>query len=152
MACVLRPECNFLHRYFQCLLPEETIDVEAKVISMRGIHTFRRDCTTQIITCKPWSSRLCPYPSLAWKMQTYMELKDPEASHPCSSPNQLDQSKASLIQKAPVPKRPANKQKRRNRSKQANRRQFKVRLIESLCSHPMKQHHQNQKLWLPRWL
>ena len=98
---------------------------------MRGIHAFRRDCTTQIIICKPWSPRLYPYTSFAQKMQTYVELKDPEANHQCSSPNHPDKPNTPSLQKAPAPKRPANKkQKRRNRSKQANRRQFKVRLIK----------------------
>ena len=96
---------------------------------MRGIHIFRRDCTTQIIMCKPLSPRLCPYSSLAQKMQTYLELKDPIVGHPCLSPNQPEKSNTPSIQKAPVPKRPTNK-KRRNRSKQVNRRQFKVRLIK----------------------
>ena len=87
--------------------------------------TTRRNHTTEVIMCKTWSPRLCPYPSLAQKMQTYLELMDPEPS-----PNQPDKSNAPLLQKAPVPTRPANKKKRRNRSKEANRRQFKVRLIE----------------------
>ena len=26
MACILKPECKFLSRYFRCLLPEETVD------------------------------------------------------------------------------------------------------------------------------
>ena len=130
MACVLRLECYFLCWYFQCLLPDKTIDVEVKVTSVRRIHTFRRDRTTQIITCKLWSPKLHPYQSLAWRMQTYLELKDPEVGHPCLRPNQPDKSNAPSIQKAPVPKRPANKKKRRNRSKQANRKQFKGRLIE----------------------
>ena len=62
MACILKPECNFLSRYFRCLLPLETVDVEVKVKMMRGIHMFRRDRTTQVISCNPWSTRLCPYP------------------------------------------------------------------------------------------
>ena len=124
-------ECNFLHGYLWCLLPGETIDVEVKVTTMKEIHAFRRDCTSQIIMCKPWSPRLCPYLSLAWKMQIYLKLKDPEANHPHSSPNQPDKPNTPSPQKALVPRRPANrKQNRRNRSKQANRRQFKVRLIE----------------------
>ena len=49
MACILKPECNFLHRYFRCLQPIETVDVEVKIKMMRGIHTFRRDQTTQVI-------------------------------------------------------------------------------------------------------
>ena len=95
---------------------------------MRGIHTFRRDHTTQIIMCKLWSPRLCP--SLAQKIQTYLELKDPEVGHPHLSSNQSDKPNAPCTQKAPVLKRPAHKKKRRNRSKQANRKQFNVRLIE----------------------
>ena len=42
MACILKQECNFLHRYFRFLLPIENVDVEVKVKMMRGIHTFRR--------------------------------------------------------------------------------------------------------------
>ena len=61
MACILIPECNFMHGYFRCLLPEETLDMEVKVKMMRGIHTFRRDHTTQVMSCKPSSSR---HPSL----------------------------------------------------------------------------------------
>ena len=64
-------------------------------------------------------------------MQTYLELKVPEAGHPCSSPNQPNRPNTPSIQKAPASRRTANKkQKRRNRSKQANRRQLKVRLIK----------------------
>ena len=75
MACILKPECNILHRYFRCLLPIETVDVEVKIKTMRGIHTFRRDCTTKVISCNPWIPRLCPHPSLIRKMKTYLELE-----------------------------------------------------------------------------
>ena len=53
MACMLRPECNFLHGYFRCQLPIEMVDVEVKVKMMQGIHMFRRDRTSQVITCNP---------------------------------------------------------------------------------------------------
>ena len=42
MACILHPECNFLHRYFRCQLPLEKVDVEVKVKTMQGNHAFRR--------------------------------------------------------------------------------------------------------------
>ena len=64
MACILRPKCNFLNRYFRCLLPLEMVNIEVKVKMIRGIHMFRRDRTTQVIKCNPWSRRLHPYPSL----------------------------------------------------------------------------------------
>ena len=41
MTCTLQSECNFLHDYLKCLLPEEMEDVECKVKMMQGIHTFR---------------------------------------------------------------------------------------------------------------
>ena len=75
MACILKPECNFLHWYFRCLLPLETVDVEVKVKTMRGIYMFRRGNTTQVILCNLWSTRLHPYPSLIRKMKTYLELE-----------------------------------------------------------------------------
>ena len=76
MAHILEPECNFLLGYFRCLLPIETVDVEVKMKMMRDFHTFRRDQITQVISCNPWSTRCCPYPSLIRKMKTYLELED----------------------------------------------------------------------------
>ena len=53
MACIPMPECNFMHRYFRCFVSEATMDVEVKVKMMRGIHTFRSNHTTQVMSCKP---------------------------------------------------------------------------------------------------
>ena len=75
MTCILHPECNFLHGYFRCQLPVEMVDVEVKVKTMQGIHMFRRDRTSQVIKCNPWSTKLCPYPSLIQKIRTYLELE-----------------------------------------------------------------------------
>ena len=49
MACLLQPECKFLHRFFRCKLPVEVVDMEVKVTSMQGMHIFRWDRTTQLI-------------------------------------------------------------------------------------------------------
>ena len=75
MVCILHLECNFLPRYFRCQLPVETVDVEGKIKTMQGIHMLRRDRTSQVIKCNPWSTRLCPYTSLTQKMKTYLELE-----------------------------------------------------------------------------
>ena len=74
MACILQPKCNFLHGFFRCHLPVETVDVEVRITSMQGTHAFRRDRTCQIIKCNPWSTRLHPNPTLIKKMRTYLEL------------------------------------------------------------------------------
>ena len=76
MACLLQPECNFLHGFFRCKLPVEVVDVEVKITSMQGTHIFRRDRTTQLIKCTPWSTRLCPRPITLKKMKTFLEIEN----------------------------------------------------------------------------
>ena len=75
MACLLQPECNFLHGYFRCKLPVEVVDVEVKIMSMQGTHIFRQDWTTQLIKCTPWNTRLCPHPTIIKKMKTFLEVE-----------------------------------------------------------------------------
>ena len=75
MACLLQPECNFLHRYFRCWLPVKVVDMEVKITSMQGMHIFRRDRTTQLLKCTPWSTRLCPHPTIIKKMKTFLEVE-----------------------------------------------------------------------------
>ena len=153
MAYILKPECNFLHRYFRCLLPLETADVEVKVKTMRGIHTFRRDRTTQVILCNPWSTRFHAYPSLIKRMKIYLEFegklgpkpKPQPQSQPCT--NTLYQNN-SLMRKAPVPK----KAEKKRRARVLVKRRYKVRVIAQplpttpTSTSPMNQYH---LLYLP---
>ena len=76
MACLLQPECNFLHGYFTCKLPVEVVDMEVKVMSMQGTHIFRRDQMTQLIRCTPWTTKLCPHPNIVKKMKTFLEVEN----------------------------------------------------------------------------
>ena len=75
MACLLQPECNFLHGFFRCKLLVEVVDVEVKITSMQGTHIFRRNWTTQLIKCMPWSTRLHPHPTIIKKMKTFLEVE-----------------------------------------------------------------------------
>ena len=76
MACLLQPECNFLHRFFRCKLPVEVVDVEVKITSKQGMPIFRRDRMTQLIRCTPRSMRLCPHPTIIKKMRTFLEVEN----------------------------------------------------------------------------
>ena len=84
MACLLQPECNFLHGFFRCKLLGEVVDVEVKITSMQGTHIFRRDWTTQLIKCTPWSTRLCPHPTIIKKMKTFLEVEGKMGPIPAS--------------------------------------------------------------------
>ena len=75
MACLLQPQCNFLHGFFRCRLPVEVVDVEVKITSMQRMHIFRRDRTMQLIKCTPWSTRLHPHPTIIKKIKTFLEVE-----------------------------------------------------------------------------
>ena len=76
MACLIQPECNFLHRFFRCKLPVEIVDMEVKVTSMQGTHIFRRDRTTQLIRCVPWTMKLHLHPTIVKKMKTFLNVEN----------------------------------------------------------------------------
>ena len=90
MVCILQPKCNFLHWFFRCHLPVEMVDMEVRITSMQGTHTFRRDRMCQIIKCNPWSTSLCPHPTIIKKMKTYLES---EGKLGPKCPPQSDQSR-----------------------------------------------------------
>ena len=75
MACLLQPECNFLHSFLRCRLPVGVVDVEVKITSMQGMHIFRRDRMTQLIKCTPWSMRLHLHPTIIKKMKNSLEVE-----------------------------------------------------------------------------
>ena len=76
MACLLQPECNFLHGFFRCKLPVEVVGMEVKVTSMQGAHIFKWDRTTQLIRCMPWTTKLCTHPNIVKKMKTFLEVEN----------------------------------------------------------------------------
>ena len=76
MACQLQPECNFLHSFFKCKLPMEVVDVEVKITSMQGTHLYKRDWTTQVTKCLPWTNNIRPHPTIVKKMKTFLEVEN----------------------------------------------------------------------------
>ena len=75
MACLLQPECNFMHRYFRCWLLVEEVEMEVKITSMQGMHMFPRDRTTQLIKSTPWNTRLCLHPTIIKKKKTFLKVE-----------------------------------------------------------------------------
>ena len=59
------------------------------------MHIFRRDRTTQLIKCTPWSTGLCPHPIIIKKMKTFLEVEGkmgpiPQPTNNQYRPHQLD--------------------------------------------------------------
>ena len=116
MACILQPECNFLHSFFRCSLPMEIMDVEVRITLTQGTHTFRRNRTCQVIKCNPWSTRLHCHPTVIEKMKNYLELegklgpKQPQSNHfrpaqPNANPHVRKDSIATEKRKRLIPSR-----------------------------------------------
>ena len=82
-------------------------EVEVNIKMMRGIHTFRRDQTTQVISCNPWNTRLHPYPSLIQKIKNYLELEGKPGNQ--LHTNIFSCNKNSSPRKIPVPKKAEKK-------------------------------------------
>ena len=64
--------CTWL---LQMQTPGRGGNIEVKITSIQGMHIFRRDRTTQLIKCTPWSMRLCPHPTIIKKMKTFLEVE-----------------------------------------------------------------------------
>ena len=56
-----------------CTLPEDTIDVDIKLLPLKEIHTFRKDRNIQISRCSSWGTEVKPFLSLQKKMKHYIE-------------------------------------------------------------------------------
>ena len=111
MACLLQPECNFLHRFFRCKLPVEVVDVGVKITSMLGTHIFRRDRITQLIKCIPWSMRLHPHPTIIKKMKTFLEVENKMG--PIPVPASVNQFRPPLPETNPNVRKNDTKEKRK---------------------------------------
>ena len=99
VVCLLKPECNFLHGFFRCRLPAEVADIEVKITSIQGMHIFRRDRTTQLIKCTPWSTRLYSHPTTIKKMKTFLEVEGKMGPIPVPVPG--NQFRPPLLQTNP---------------------------------------------------
>ena len=110
-------QCNFLYCFFQCNLPEDTIDVEITVWTLKGIHTFRKDCSSQSSVWNPWGLQVKPLPLLLKKMEAYMEERW-NIMNPFSSAQRYpNRSNPSPFSKKTTPTKRSKTQTRRSQKK-----------------------------------
>ena len=126
MACDLAPQGNFLYGFFQCQLPEDTIDAEITMRMIKGIHTCKKECSNQTSSCSPWGLQVHPFPFLVKKMEAYLE----ERSN-ITDPFDLTHTYSDRTITSPFTskKKKTKNPKKRNRkvNLQASRKQYKVR-------------------------
>ena len=132
MACLLQPECNFLHRFLTCKLPVEVVDVEVKVTLMQGNHIFKRDRTTQLTKCIPWTTKIHPHPNIIKKMKTFLKVENKKGpSIPMPTPN--SQFRPPLLETNPNIHRTDKVEKRKTVSP---KRKFRPVIPRVTMTHP----------------
>ena len=72
MACKLSADCDLTFGILSCNFLEDTIDVDLKIYTLQGIHTFKKDWNTQVIKCSPWGMDVKLFPSLQKKMVEFL--------------------------------------------------------------------------------
>ena len=95
MAWESKPTCDFLFGFFQCALLEGTIDIELTARMVKGIHSYRKDHTSEQVTCSPRSRQMKPFPSLRKKIGAFEEEKNnknsPFYTNPFNLPRRMPQ-------------------------------------------------------------
>ena len=72
MACKLTANCDLIFGILLCNLLEDTVDVQLKVCTLQGIHSYKKDRSTQIYQVHPWGMEVKPFSSLQRKMTEYL--------------------------------------------------------------------------------
>ena len=72
MACKLSANYNLIFVILSCNLLEDNTDVDLKVHTLWGIHTYKKDRGTQVIKCSPWGTEVKPFLSLQKKMAEFL--------------------------------------------------------------------------------
>ena len=89
MACDLAVICDLLYRYLKCGLPDDTIDMDLKVCTLKGIHTFKKDYKSQTFRCSPWRVEVQPYPNLQRKIGEFIKRRQAITTPYASTPSKV---------------------------------------------------------------
>ena len=76
MASQISPTCDFVFGFLQCNLPEDTIDIDLKVCTIRGIYIYKEDCNTCTNKFRSWEIHVTLLKPLKEKMAKFMRQKE----------------------------------------------------------------------------
>ena len=106
MACGLAVQCDLIYGCLKCGLPEDTINVDLKVDTLKGIRTFKKEYKSQTSKFSPWGADMQHYPSLQKKMGQFMKRRKTIATPYTNIPSKAKPQKSprkNLIHANPSP-------------------------------------------------
>ena len=77
MNCNLTIHYDLIYGFVKWSLPPNTIEVDLKFHTLKGMHTYKKDYKTQINCCSPWEAEIIPYPELKKEMVQYLNRRRP---------------------------------------------------------------------------
>ena len=69
MAGELETQCNLIFEFLKSDLPEDMINMDLKLCTLKGI---QKDYKSHTSMCSPWGAEVQPYPTLRKKMMEFM--------------------------------------------------------------------------------
>ena len=72
MACELQMQCDLVHGFLKCSLPEDTVDVDLKFCTLKRYSYVQKDHKSQTTKYSLWGTQVQPCPSLKKKMVKFM--------------------------------------------------------------------------------
>ena len=76
MARQINPVCDFMLGYMKCELPEDTVKVDIKIRTFRGIHTLKDNRDYCTLMFRPWGSQVKPFEVLKVKLSRYVKRRE----------------------------------------------------------------------------
>ena len=72
IASEVTPICDLVFGYLRCNVLKDTINIYVKICTLRGVHTHKKDRSSQVNNYSPWRSEITPFPSLKKEMSEFM--------------------------------------------------------------------------------
>ena len=157
MTCELLTQCDLIFGLLKCALPEDTIDVDLKICTLKGIHTFWKDYKSHITKCSPWGTEVQHYPSLKKKMVEFMRYRWTIAmpfAHRSFQPRPKVVAKKCKLVPITRPNRATLSQARKINVKtlpEVTQQNWASTIGRSLSKKPRMQHKEHQSAWPLIW-
>ena len=76
MASEITPTCDLVFGYLRCNPLKDTIDIDLKICTLTGTHTYKKDISSQVNKYSSWGCEITPSPSLMKQMMELMRGRE----------------------------------------------------------------------------
>ena len=111
MVSKITPNCDLILGILKCNLSKDTIDIDLNIHTLRGIHSYKKDRSSQVNKYSPLGIGITPFPSPPHNMNSTYQRPKATATNKCtlltltrSSKDNLWQPRRLIVEPHPKPK------------------------------------------------